>query len=106
MNIKDTYKNIDNAHKHSEALKDIEEINNVYYSINGNFDAESNRVHNKFNKNVDYLKHLGMLKLKNKIIGTTQFKNLNNDEKKYVLKLMIQAIENYIAELKLKDNEM
>lgn len=106
MSSKDNLENIDKARKALEAKKDKEEIYNVRYSPSKNFDAESNRVYNKFSKNVDYLKHLEILKLKNNNVGTTQFKDLNNDEKKYVLGLMIQAIENNIVELKFNDNEM
>ena len=54
----------------------------------------------------EYLKHFYNLKLLKKMTGTISFKELNVDEKKQVLKLMMDAIDCYKAELEMKDEEM
>ena len=106
MISKDNPENIDKAHKYIEAEKDKKDINNVYYNIYGNFGTESNRVYNKFMLKQDYLKYFYNLKIMNNMTGTISFKELNVDEKKQVLKLMMDAIDCYKAELEMKEKEM
>ena len=94
--------NIDKVHKALEAKKDKEEIYNVRYSPSKNFDEESNRVYNKFLLNRDYLKYFNYFKKRNNMIGTREFKDLNINEKKQVLNLMMKSIDSYRAELLIK----
>ena len=105
MTLKDNLENIDKALKFTETEKDKADIQKVLGTYK-NFHNESNRVYNKFLLKRDYLKYFYNLKLMNKMTGAISFKDLNVDEKKQVLKLMMDAIDCYKAELEMKDEEI